>query len=158
MDFFKKTKKFRVRVAALIENAQGKYLLVKQMKKSKEYWLLPGGGIEFGESAGEALARELKEELDLEIKDSHFLLLNETIDPDGKRHLLQVVFSVSLGEEIVVNLKEKVLKDFGFFSAAEILTMEIRPDIKVFFKDLLTKNKTAGESEIHFITSDWVEG
>ena len=57
LDFFLKSKKLRVRVAALIRNEKGEFLLIKQRKKNKDYWLLPGGGVEFGESATIALAR-----------------------------------------------------------------------------------------------------
>ena len=39
----------RVRVAVIIcRNNQ--VLLVEHQKKNKKYWLLPGGGVEFGES------------------------------------------------------------------------------------------------------------
>ncbi|HNO23437.1 MAG TPA: NUDIX hydrolase, partial [Leptospiraceae bacterium] len=64
--FFYKSKKLRVRVAAYIQDQEGKILLIKQKKRNKDYWLLPGGGIEFGESAPAALIRELKEELNLD--------------------------------------------------------------------------------------------
>ena len=76
LDFFLKSKKPRIRVAALIRNNKGEIFLIKQRKKNKDYWLLPGGGIEFGESATIALERELKEELNLDTKTSKFLLLN----------------------------------------------------------------------------------
>ncbi|HNI26174.1 MAG TPA: NUDIX hydrolase, partial [Leptospiraceae bacterium] len=46
--FFYKSKKLRVRVAAYIQDQEGKILLIKQKKRNKDYWLLPGGGIEFG--------------------------------------------------------------------------------------------------------------
>ena len=49
LDFFLKSKKPRIRVAALIRNNKGEIFLIKQRKKNKDYWLLPGGGIEFGE-------------------------------------------------------------------------------------------------------------
>lgn len=155
MDFFKKLKrKFRVRVAALIENSNGEFLLIKQTKKKREYWLLPGGGIEFGETAEQALQRELQEELNLSIDRAHFLLLNESIDPDGERHLLQIVFRVEIETVEALKVQEKVVKDVHFFSIDQILDLELRPDIKDFFEDL----QKPGQSNIHFITSKWIEG
>ena len=56
----------RVRVAGiLIEN--NKILLIEHLKKNKKYWLVPGGGVDWGESTAEALIREYKEETNLDI-------------------------------------------------------------------------------------------
>ena len=47
----------RVRVAGiLIED--DRILLIEHTKNDKKYWLVPGGGVDWGESAAEALARE----------------------------------------------------------------------------------------------------
>ncbi len=55
--------------AGLIVNARGEYLLAQRPrgKAHEGLWEFPGGKIEAGEDAAAALARELKEELDLEL-------------------------------------------------------------------------------------------
>ena len=55
--------------AALIVNSRGEYLLAQRPrgKAHEGLWEFPGGKIEAGEDAAAALARELKEELDLEL-------------------------------------------------------------------------------------------
>ena len=55
----------RIRVSAILR-WQGLVLLCRQEKPGKEYWLLPGGGVDAGESLIEALRRELREELGVE--------------------------------------------------------------------------------------------
>ena len=55
----------RIRVAALL-GWQDRVLLCRQEKPGKEYWLLPGGGVDGGETLIEALRRELREELGIE--------------------------------------------------------------------------------------------
>lgn len=150
IDFFLKSKSMRVRVAALIQDSKGKILLVQQQKKKSGYWLLPGGGIEFGESGEEALKRELKEELSLEVSHTEFLLLNESIDPNKKRHLIQIVFLTKVRELLpVLNAKEKAISGFGYFSPKEILSMDLRPDIKDYFR---AKNT----NKPRYISSPWV--
>lgn len=150
IDFFLKSKSMRVRVAALIQDSKGKILLVQQQKKKSGYWLLPGGGIEFGESGEEALKRELKEELSLEVSYTEFLLLNESIDPNKKRHLIQIVFLTKVRELLpVLNAKEKAISGFGYFSPKEILSMDLRPDIKHYFR---AKNT----NKPRYISSPWV--
>lgn len=152
LDFFLKSKKPRIRVAALIRNSKGEIFLIKQRKKNKDYWLLPGGGIEFGESATIALERELKEELNLDTKTSKFLLLNESIDPKGDRHLLQLVFEVEVKYfNPSIPKSEKAIVEFAFHSVESVLELELRPDIKSYFKE-------SGREKTRFIKSDWVVG
>ena len=152
LDFFLKSKKIRVRVAALIRNDKGEILLIKQRKKNKDYWLLPGGGIEFGESAIVALERELKEELNLDVSSSELLLINESIDPKGGRHLIQLVFSVDVKKiNPSISKKEKAIIEFAFHSIESVLELELRPDIKSYFKE-------SGKEKSRFIKSNWVVG
>lgn len=57
-------------VAAIIRNEEGK-VLIAQRNKSKSLgglWEFPGGKIEKGESQEQAIIREIKEELDMDIK------------------------------------------------------------------------------------------
>ena len=51
--------------AIIIEN--GSVLLVRRIKEGREYWVLPGGSIEPGESHEEACRREVREETGLDV-------------------------------------------------------------------------------------------
>lgn len=55
---------FRISLKAYIENDKGEVLVVKE--RGRDWWDLPGGGMEHGENVKEALARELKEEVGYE--------------------------------------------------------------------------------------------
>lgn len=62
-------------VAAIIKNSEGKILIAQRnLKKSQGgLWEFPGGKIEKNESKEEAIVREIKEELNMDIKvDSYF--------------------------------------------------------------------------------------
>ncbi len=52
----------RIRVSAILR-WQERVLLCRHEKGEKQYWLLPGGGVNSGESLVDALHRELGEEL-----------------------------------------------------------------------------------------------
>ncbi len=58
--------KKQVAAAALFFNKEGKVLIVKP--NYKDNWLMPGGGVEEGESPIDGCVREIKEELSLEFK------------------------------------------------------------------------------------------
>lgn len=54
--------------AAILINKKQEVMLVKRKNPpKKDYWDLPGGFIEFSETAEESLVRELQEELDFDI-------------------------------------------------------------------------------------------
>ena len=54
---------FRVSLKAVIFNENDEILIVKE--SGRDWWDIPGGGIDHGESIKEALARELREEVSL---------------------------------------------------------------------------------------------
>ena len=55
----------RIRVSAILR-WKGRMLLCRHEKPGKEYWLLPGGGVNTGESLVDALHRELAEEIGID--------------------------------------------------------------------------------------------
>jgi nucleoside triphosphatase len=65
-------------VGALIVNKDGKILLTKSHKWFDKY-TLPGGHIEVGETMKEAVAREVKEEVGLDVEVAEMLLTQEAI-------------------------------------------------------------------------------
>lgn len=54
---------FRVALKAVIIDDEGRVLIVKE--KGRDWWGLPGGGMDHGESIHDCLARELAEEVNL---------------------------------------------------------------------------------------------
>ena len=84
----------------------GKVLCVQRAEHEKEYislkWEFPGGKVEVGESREEALVREIREELSVDIEVSEFLMTVEHTYPDF--HLTMHVFKCVLDQgEITLN-------------------------------------------------------
>ena len=72
---------FTVRATGiLIED--GKILIVKQKVDDARGWSLPGGKMERGETLGQALVRELKEETGLKVEAGELLYVCEKTDAD----------------------------------------------------------------------------
>src|SRR4030067_2624503 len=75
----KKEKKIGVVAAPIIVNEEGKILYFKSVK-----WkglVPPGGHIEYGETMGEAVIRETKEETGLDIEPIKIINFGEMIEP-----------------------------------------------------------------------------
>ena len=60
--------RFTVTAGALIFNNEGKVLLLKHRFRAGSGWGIPGGFLEVGEQPEEALRRELREEIGLEVE------------------------------------------------------------------------------------------
>jgi 8-oxo-dGTP diphosphatase len=116
-------------VAALIKE-EDKFLLC-QRKEGDRYgllWEFPGGCVKKGEELNRAIEREIKEELNVEIRTE--VILKEFYDNDEEIRIKVYLFSCSIRKGM---LKAKDCRDFGFFSLKEIEKLNLAPvDKKVF--------------------------
>lgn len=119
----------RVRVAALLL-IEGKVLLVRHLKGGRRYHLLPGGGVERGETLGDALQREIAEETGLVAEIGRPLLLNDTIDPSGARHLVNITFCARVtGGRLTDTPADPRIEGFDLFSPGDLISLDLRPPI-----------------------------
>ena len=86
-------------VAAIIRKGDKKFATPRGYGDFKDWWEFPGGKMEPGETPEEALVREIREELDTEIRVDKFLY---TVDWDyPKFHLTMHCFMSSLLNEAI---------------------------------------------------------
>lgn len=100
-------------VGGLIVNLEGKVLLVKSHKWFDNY-TLPGGHIELGETMQEALKREVKEEVGLDVEVVEFLTMQEAIYPNEfykKKHFIFFDFLCRVGDQ-QVKLDQDEIQDY----------------------------------------------
>jgi len=117
----------RVRVAAFVTDGD-RVLLVEHAKAGRRYWLLPGGGVEAGETLAQATTREIREETGFDIEPGRLLLVCEAIQPGG-RHLINLVFAAALrGGELRCGA-DRVLRDARWVTRSEFHSLPVRPPI-----------------------------
>ena len=82
--------------AIILENDKGEFLLALRDNKSwipfPNHWDLIGGHVEEGETPEEALVREYKEELDLDLKDYSFFRKYECLTGDAYENVKYIYY------------------------------------------------------------------
>jgi ADP-ribose pyrophosphatase YjhB (NUDIX family) len=104
---------FQVFAVAVIFNENREILLVKSTYQRFHPWGLPGGSLEYGESAEEATMREVREETGLHIEIEK-LLLAKTWKPD--RVGLYYLCRITDGEF----LPSDEVSEMGYFSSGNL--------------------------------------
>jgi len=128
----------RLRVAALLR-WQNRVLLCRQEKPGREYWLLPGGGVDGGETLTGALRRELGEELGLweQFPFEGPIAVAESIAPgwrSGDRHVVHVVFCADLSDRSLEDFEthDASVRGLRLFAFDEMHEIVLHPPMKRF--------------------------
>lgn len=103
-------------------------LLAEHVKHGHRHWLLPGGGVETGETLVEAATRELREETGLAVEVGRLVLVCEAIEPGGRHRLNMVYVATAPPAELRVG-RDGVLDDVAWHDRGDLLTLELHPPI-----------------------------
>lgn len=141
----------RIRVAGILLQ-DGKLLLVRHEKNGQSYWLLPGGGVEYGESLEQALTREFQEEVGLRIQVGPLVLAHDSIPEDRHRQGLNLYFLVSAPATRLQVTPDEVLRDAAFYSLDHFKAMKVYPDAKI---EILRGIETGWKGGLAYLGNLW---
>jgi ADP-ribose pyrophosphatase YjhB (NUDIX family) len=104
-------------VRAIIENDNGQVMILRRDNTKAGFgcWCLPGGKIEYGQAVEEALAKELLEELSVELVSSRFLFYQDSmpVTPGGD-HYINFYFQCLVGGIPTLNEEHSAVSWIGF--------------------------------------------
>jgi 8-oxo-dGTP diphosphatase len=128
----------RIRVSALLR-WNDRVLLCRHEKPGKEYWLLPGGGVNSGESLVDALNRELWEELGIreEVAVEGPVAIVDSISPVrsfAAKHVVHIIFAGDLGGRSLeaVTSQDAAVRGHALFTVADLDGVALHPPIQRF--------------------------
>lgn len=124
----------KVRVAVIVFNAEGQILLCRQ--NNKPFWVLPGGTLEPDESILDCGARELLEEVNLNVKIEHIIGISDFLRPEHPQAIDITCYGTLTSGEFRTSNEENI-NDTRFFSRSEVEALDIKPD---YIKPLLLKH------------------
>jgi len=129
--------------AIILENDKGEFLLALRDNKPgipfPDHWDLIGGHVEDGETPEQALVRDYKEELDLDLKEYKFYKKVECLKGDAYDNI-KYIYSGKINipiEEITLLEGERP----QYFSREEIPNVKFANIIKTIVMDYIRDNK-----------------
>jgi ADP-ribose pyrophosphatase YjhB (NUDIX family) len=130
----------RIRVSAVLR-WEDRILLCRHEKPGKgEYWLLPGGGVNSGESLTDALHRELSEECGIhdELPVEGPVALVDSISPERghPKHVVHIIFAGDLtGRSLeAVTSQDAAVRGHRLFDTNELDGVIVHPPIQRFLR------------------------
>lgn len=127
-------KRPKVTCAGLIKKGSKILLTKRNIPPYKNYWCLPGGHIEWGEKARNAVIREIKEELGIDFN-PQFLGYFDEIIKSKKWHAIVLIFKGSFKGKI--NFDKKEVKEIKWFNKEEIKKTKLAFKNKELIKNFL---------------------
>lgn len=143
----------RIRVAVCLVDA-GRVLMVEHRKPGRPpYWLLPGGGVEAGETMLAAARRELSEETGYMVEVGRLLLVCESIR-SGAKHLVNLVFAGRIAGGSLQAGSDGTLAGARWHPLESLAELETYPPIGA---ELLACSREGFGGEVRYLGNVWVD-
>ena len=135
--------RIRTRVCGICHDTQGRLLVVNMkgissdLEQKKPFFAPIGGGIEFGETATDALKREFLEESGLEVEIDYFMCVYEYIN--SPLHAIELFFAVravggklKTGSDPEHEIDKQIITSVDYIDYSELLKLPFQQRHGIF--------------------------
>ena len=118
------------------------FILIKRKNDPfKDYWALPGGFVEYGETVETAAVREAKEETSIDVKLIDLVNVYSNPDRDPRKHTVTVAYTAK--GDLTNKKADSDAKDIDIFSQNQLGEINIAFDHDKIIRDCLKKAKNS---------------
>lgn len=127
---------YRISIKAIVRDGKGSVLLIREQDGS---WELPGGGLEHGENAREALAREVTEETGYTVTwmsdqpEAFWSIYKEVGSPTLKWFAFVAYAAKVSGTFKPGDTTNDEAHEAGYFSQEQVKTLKLHDNTKPYF-------------------------
>ena len=119
---------------------ESNFILIKRKNDPfKDYWALPGGFVEYGESVEDAAVREAKEETSIDVALESLVNVYSKPDRDPRGHTVTVAYTAR--GDLSTKKADDDAKDIGIFTIDDIDNIKIAFDHEKIITDCIEKVK-----------------
>jgi 8-oxo-dGTP diphosphatase len=126
----------RLGCAGIVRRGERVLLGKRDKDPGRGLWVLPGGGVAFGETFAETLRREIAEEAGIEIEIDGVFNVFELINPPAEHRVIVYMNARYRSGEPIASSD---LSEVRFFDAAELKEMSASRTISPFVESVLRK-------------------
>lgn len=121
--------------AAIIEK-NGKYLVSRRPREDEDVWEFPGGKVEEGETREQSLAREISEELGMDVEVGDEIKVVKT--SRGEKTLMIHFYEcrITAGKPVALGCRE-----FSWLAPKDLLSLPFAAADKAMARELATKEE-----------------
>ncbi|WP_050607670.1 NUDIX domain-containing protein [Clostridium niameyense] len=102
--------------AVILNEKRQMLLLLRERSPEKGYWCIPGGKVEFGETIEDAIKREVKEEVNVDVEIIKLIGVTNHIVLKEEVHWVAPTFLTKITQGKVKNMEPQKHKDMKWFS------------------------------------------